>query len=130
MTGKECNKLNRGFVQNAFSYRKQRFGTNEALNNYIRVSNSTSVILREAAAFIAFEDAAKSVFQREGYSDHFFCSKISAFDDVVSGKPTNAMFVRKGSPLREVFNRKYYSLNNEFLLLSSINHPIKLLNYL
>jgi len=69
------------------------------------IPNSTSVIKRTSSAFITFDDAARTVFQSQGHSDKYFCESISAVA-VSSRAFPNAMFVKRGSYLRELFNRK------------------------
>lgn len=55
-------------------------------------------------AFVTFADAVTSVFGRLNLSDHFFCETVS-FVPVADQAPS-AMFVKRGSPLKEALNFK------------------------
>lgn len=73
----------------------------------MRINDSFQTILTSKSGFVTFEDAAKSesVSLKAGYSNAYFCETISAITISRTVFPT-AMFVRKGSHLREVFNQK------------------------
>lgn len=72
----------------------------------MRVNDSIKTILKSPSAFITFEDAAKSVSLKQGFTPQFFCEKITAITPIAGDRIPNAMFLHKGSPLKEVFNRK------------------------
>lgn len=91
---------------------KNLYDNQESVRNsyFINANESLALALTNQAAYIIFEDAARNVAYRLGYTDSYFCDEISSkFVDKVGRIPT-AMFVKKGSPLKEIFNRKYVFL--------------------
>lgn len=62
-------------------------------------------LMNHSWAFVTFPDATSVVFHRLNFSDVFFCKKIYS---VVVSKVSypNAMYVKRGSPLREIFNTR------------------------
>ncbi|XP_035706076.1 uncharacterized protein LOC118435064 [Folsomia candida] len=88
--------------------RIKQFKKGKTIDSYfMRINDSFQTILTSKSGFVTFEDAAKSesVSLKAGYSNAYFCETISAITISRTVFPT-AMFVRKGSHLREVFNQK------------------------
>jgi hypothetical protein len=98
--------VNQIFFQTKYHQRKQKFEETKITSNFVHVRNAAKIVRDKPVAFITFEDAAKRIFKNAGYSDQYFCRKISSLDDVIPAILQNAMFVKRGSSLREIFNRK------------------------
>jgi hypothetical protein len=65
-------------------------------------------ILTKAWGFVTFEDAVAFVFHRLNYSNVYFCQKVFTVQ-AAQTRFSNAMYVRKGSSLKEIFNPRYKS---------------------
>jgi len=92
-------------LQNIFKLRRRKHEYSDVRDNFMQVRDLKEVIVNSSSAFIGFEDAIQSKLQWEDYSSRYYCEKVYSLGFITQSFP-NAMFVKKGSPLREVLNRK------------------------
>jgi len=72
-------------------------------DHFIQLESAIPRILSRPRGFITFSDAITVVFHRLNYSDKLFCDTVYT----VRASPvafSNAMFVRKGHPVKEIMN--------------------------
>jgi hypothetical protein len=95
--------MSRKVMEDMYNTRKVKLKNPEVF--YDQLEAIIPNLLKKSLAFITFPDAISVVFHRLNFTDSFFCQTVHTV--VVSTvNYANAMYVKKGSPLVEIFNRK------------------------
>lgn len=94
----------------------------EALRN-VDIEDTIAKLPKSRSTMITLSDSFYPIIRKAGYSDDFACNVLSVVG--LGSRPVMmSMFVKRGSPLREIFNNKYISYKSSqkvllFIILQS-----------